>query len=459
MQLIHHINTHIGTSFHEVQRWDVHDYGNCNMPVGPPFAHTPWTAQTRANEAKCTSPYYYFDDHWHGLRRTHWMSGSCTIDYGSATVLLGATPSLNDALTRHAMNHAAEVATPAYYAMRLVESSLLVEAASASRSGVLRISSTAASVGSGGGVDPATGEVEADDDIYVLFAAFDSRHNKSTVKFLPAASGNDGCIEEVVISSPVHRWYQSRGEFAHFSGHHYFKLSQPACDYGMIEQRGKGREWVRTFATEATSSADGPAAAYVKYSRRALGDRSLLVYTGASFVSQDKAFQNLLAELSTVSTPEEASTQAFVSLEALRDATALTWEEKLRKLRVTPHADASNTSSAGGRGQLTTFYTAVWRSLLLPRVVSDFDGEYLSFGDAARRVVSTADDGFDRYFDDFSMWDIYRAQVRAVQPRLEDVSVDIHAKSISSWHASSVPRCRCFTSCTRRTSATWWCHY
>ena len=142
--------------------------------------------------------------------------------------------------------------------------------------------------------------------------------------------------------------------------------------------------------------------------RRALGSRPLLVYTGASFVSPDKAFQNLHAELAAVGTLEEASTVAFVTLEALRDATARTWEEKLQKLRVTPHADAAD----GGRGQLTTFYTAVWRSLLLPRVVSDFDGEYLSFGDATRRVVNTVDDDFGRYFDDFSMWDIYRAQVR-----------------------------------------------
>jgi len=420
--LIDHINAHIGTSFHKEQRWDVHDYGNCNMPVGPPFAHTPWTAQTRANEAKCTSPYYYFDDYWHGLRRTHWMSGSCTIDYGSATVLPATSPSLNAALTRHAMDHSAEEATPAYYAMRLAESSLLVEAASASRSGILRVTPTAAAGSVGGSdVDPATGEAapaiadaddddddDGDDDLYFLFAAFDSRHNKSTVKFLPAATDNDGCVDEVIISSPVHRWYQSRGEFAHFSGHHYFKLSQPACTYGMIEQRGLGREWVRTHAMESTSSADGPAAAYVKYSRRALGSRPLLVYTGASFVSPDKAFQNLHAELAAVGTLEEASTVAFVTLEALRDATARTWEEKLQKLRVTPHADAAD----GGRGQLTTFYTAVWRSLLLPRVVSDFDGEYLSFGDATRRVVNTADDDFGRYFDDFSMWDIYRAQVR-----------------------------------------------
>ena len=77
----------------------------------------------------------------------------------------------------------------------------------------------------------------------------------------------------------------------------------------------------------------------------------------------------------------------------------------------TVNSSSSPPADPQAQAQLTTFYSAIWRSLLLPRVVSDFDGEYLTFGDAERRVVSTSDDGFHRYFDDFSMWDVYRAQV------------------------------------------------
>ena len=404
---MNHVNPYIGTSYHEEQRWDVHDYGNCNMPIGPPFAHTPWTAQTRANENKCTSPYYYFDDYWHGMRRTHWISGSCTIDYGSATIVPAMTPSLLGALKLHAMNHSAEVVTPSYYSMNLSESLMFVEAASASRSGILRVSTTMLP-------DHDSSESIHDNDdnsFFLLFAAFDSRHNKSSIKLIPSTLF-PGCVDEIVVANPVHRWYQSKGEYAHFLGYHYFKISQPICDFGMIEPLSGGQaEYVHPQKLSATSTIHGPVAAYLKIQRNnvELQESGIHVYTGASFVSPKKARLNMLAELSSYATEEEARREAFVSLEVLRDRTTSEWEDKLTKIRVVPHQVAPTDSDA--QAQLTTFYSAIWRSLLLPRVVSDFDGEYLTFGDAERRVVSTHDDDFDRYFDDFSMWDVYRAQV------------------------------------------------
>jgi len=61
---------------------------------------------------------------------------------------------------------------------------------------------------------------------------------------------------------------------------------------------------------------------------------------------------------------------------------------------------------------LITFYTALWHTQLLPRINSDYDGEYLSFNDEDRISHKTMPlMGFDNYMDDFSMWDIYRAQI------------------------------------------------
>ena len=56
---------------------------------------------------------------------------------------------------------------------------------------------------------------------------------------------------------------------------------------------------------------------------------------------------------------------------------------------------------------MTMFYTGLYHSLLLPRVHSDCDGEYLAF-DATNRKPMMQDDG-SVYMDDFSQWDIYRA--------------------------------------------------
>jgi putative alpha-1,2-mannosidase len=53
------------------------------------------------------------------------------------------------------------------------------------------------------------------------------------------------------------------------------------------------------------------------------------------------------------------------------------------------------------------FYTALWHTLLLPRVAMDNDGEYLNF-DGSHYSVYAKD---YIYYDDFSTWDIYRALV------------------------------------------------
>ena len=55
--------------------------------VGLPFAMTQWTAQTRLTENKCVPPYFYKDSLLTGFRGTHWLSGSCTQDYGSFTIM------------------------------------------------------------------------------------------------------------------------------------------------------------------------------------------------------------------------------------------------------------------------------------------------------------------------------------------------------------------------------------
>jgi putative alpha-1,2-mannosidase len=55
--------------------------------AGVPFAMTQWTPQTRAGETKCVAPYYAADTKIQGFRGSHFMSGSCTQDYGSFTVM------------------------------------------------------------------------------------------------------------------------------------------------------------------------------------------------------------------------------------------------------------------------------------------------------------------------------------------------------------------------------------
>src|SRR5579871_4829745 len=71
------VNEAIGTA-HEGQTFP---------STGPPFAMTQWTPQTRAGNVKCVAPYYDADRRIQGFRGSHFLSGSCTQDYGSVTLM------------------------------------------------------------------------------------------------------------------------------------------------------------------------------------------------------------------------------------------------------------------------------------------------------------------------------------------------------------------------------------
>jgi len=64
--------------------------------VGVPFGMTGWTPETRGTEAKCVSPYYYDDTKITGFRGSHWLSGSCTQDYGTATLMPTVGPMISE---------------------------------------------------------------------------------------------------------------------------------------------------------------------------------------------------------------------------------------------------------------------------------------------------------------------------------------------------------------------------
>ena len=419
--LLQYVNTLIGTSYYQNQ-FDVHDYGNTAPFAGPPFAHTPWTAQTRDSEDKCQSPYYHFDNYWQGMRRSHWMSGSCTIDYGSATIIPSLSINLRDALTSHKLDHSSESSSPHYYRMNLAESSMTIEATSDIRSGIMRVTPS-----------------NKQEFFYLIFKASDTMYNQSSIQILPPRAYDESedkklLVNSLTISSPAHRWYQSKGQHAGFSGHHYFETSREACEFGIIEEYGNIKEG--QFA--GTSNSLGTVAAYLKF-ESSLGE--VLIATGTSFISTEKAKKNLYEELLVLPNTASDNTHKgkledqkifaappIFDFDKLSDKVKNVWEERLGAIQAKPFIPSvkeeaptdtlkiiTNESIPDdniGQSQLVTFYSAIWHTQLLPRVVSDVDGEYLKFGDGIKSVENTDTKmGFTDYFDDFSMWDIFRAQI------------------------------------------------
>ena len=117
---------------------------------------------------------------------------------------------------------------------------------------------------------------------------------------------------------------------------------------------------------------------------------------GFSFVSIDKAKQNLEAEIGA---------KSFENITKEADAT---WEEVLSKIEVT----------GGTERQRTKFYSCMYRSFLWPALRSDVDGEYV---DQRRNVVNK---GF-HYYTNPAFWDDYRNKLVLMGMVLPEITNDI----------------------------------
>ena len=239
--------------------------------VGRPFGMTQWTPETRTTEAKCISPYYYNDKFITGFRGSHWMSGSCTQDYGSLT-LMPFTTDRPDSVTNSPVSsysHDNETSTPAYYSVLLDDFGFMPELAGSVRAGIRRFTFTG---------------------------------NKYNCVYIRANSDeNQGVISQyknlIIGYNPVHRIYQGKGESAGFGGWFVILFNK---EYNIMNN-GQGRQnMVLSFGDEKTVCA----------------------FIGTSFTSQEEAMKNLIAE-----SPD-------LSFEEMRRSSEDAWNQALGKIDV-----------------------------------------------------------------------------------------------------------------------------
>ena len=318
--------------------------------VGVPFGMTQWVAQTRTTEVKCQPPYYYKDSLLSGFRGTHWISGSCTQDYGSVTIV-PVTGSLRTTLKEYSIpfTHAAETTGPSCYKLELPAAGLIAELTGTARCGVLKFTMT------------------RDDSLYLLIIP-NSDFGKGAVKINSQA----GFVE---ASNPVHRIYQGWGEEAGFKGWFFVQPMRKFTVKGVFA--GNER------SPDDSVSGKKEAGAYLGYYLRK--GETLTVNIGTSFSSQQGAQQNLRKEIGS---------RSFAMVEK---AARADWEMQLGKIRVTGNDEKAK----------RIFYTALYHAMQHPRLMSDVDGVYPRF--AGKQQLEKMLKG--NYYDDFSMWDTYRAQL------------------------------------------------
>ena len=335
------VDPRIGTA-HEGQTYPV---------VGMPFGMTGWTSETQPTEAKCLSPYYYKDQKLTGFRGSHWMSGTCTQDYGSVTLMpeVGGLKVAPEARASR-FSHSSEVMSPAFYSVFLEDYRTKVEMTGSVRSGMLRIT----------------------------FPAGRSRH----LLVQPNARAGQGFVEvrpaqhEIVGYNPVVRLYQGAGEPAGFNGYFVVRFRED------VAQLGTWCGDVVSAHPRSDSHGCSRLGGFITFAKNA--PAQVLVKIGTSFTSLEEAEKNLDTE------------ESGWNFDAVHSKTEAAWRQLLGRIEI----------EGGTPTQQTIFYTALFHASLAPRIVSDADGTYNGF--AQQHRLHHAASG-TAYYDDFSLWDTFRA--------------------------------------------------
>jgi predicted alpha-1,2-mannosidase len=317
--------------------------------VTMPFGMTNWSPQTTNTQRKCVSAYYYKDTILSGFRGSHWLSGSCTQEYGSMAVMPVSGRLVCNPMKRGSRySHASEVSSPQYYKVDLDTYRVTVEMSATTRCGIFCFT------------------FKNEGDAHVI-ANPNNDKAEGFVEIIPEKN-------EIVGYNPVRRIYQGYGKPAGFSGYFVMKLEKKADSYGIYTE-----DEIRSGQLQSGKQPNSGA----YFSFRVKGGEQVRAKVGTSFVSIEQARRNLEAEIPGYDFDK--------TRQGLKDA----WNNILSRVEV----------ESEGTDELVKFYTAMYHSFQQPRTYNDVDGQYPRFdgNDQTDTICS------GNYYCDVSAWDTYRA--------------------------------------------------
>lgn len=317
--------------------------GEINNFPGPsaPFGMMQFSPDTSGSYAG----YQYHDDQIRGFSLDH-ASVGCRA-FGDVPILpvtgdVGSTP-WN--LTEH-FTHTGEKAEPGYYAVTLDASGVRAELTASTRTGL---------------------------------AAFTFPQGAAAAQLLVKAGGSlngDKSADVQVVGDREVTGSATTGDFCgkgnEYTVHYAITFDQPFTAHGTWDGR--------TVTKGGDSASAAGAGAYLTFGDG--GSRTVRAKVAMSYVSVAGAQANMAAEV------------PGWDLDALHRQTRDQWTRTLRKVRV----------AGKDTDELTTFYTALYHSLMHPNTFNDADGRYIGFDGKVR----TLPEGHAQYTN-FSDWDTYRS--------------------------------------------------
>lgn len=359
--LITYVDTSIGTGANNGDFSHGREpLGQCMPAVLVPYGMNFWTAQTESSEGHGVSPYYYNKTRMHGFRNSHYISGGSTQDYGTVSImpLLDTLKCMPEDRASE-FSHLDEVLRPDYYSVELFGGNIKAEMTGTSRTGIFRFTYRKAGTA------------------YLVITP-NSDEGQGQVN-IDAARG------EVTGCNPVHRMYLRTGQPAGFSGHFLVQVKNKVVGCGTYDGR-------TIYAGRTSDGGRKNIGAYLSFNVKA-GDE-VIVKVASSFCDVEGARNNMQAE------------NPSWNFNKVRSALTRIWKDHLGTVK----------AEGGTRQELVKFYTSLYHASFSPNALSDADGRYPSF--AGGKTIERAS---GVYYDNFSLWDTFRALhplITLLQPRL-----------------------------------------
>jgi len=352
-----YVNPFIGTGGHG------HTYPGAVMP----FGMMQLSPDTRLTGWDGCSGYHYTDSLVYGFSHTH-LSGTGIEDYCDVLFMptTGAPQFKNTEYRSHFMKKN-EIATPGYYKTHLDKYDIDVELTATTRAGLHRYTF------------PSTEEANV---------IIDLQHRDQVLE----------SWIEVVNDHEIRGLRRSRSWAQDQYVYFYAKFSKPFKTYGIA---------LNDELQNGKSKVEGK---NVKMYIRFNNPGTVLAKVGISSVSTEGALKNLDAEI------------PGFDFSGVQKAAKKAWNTELSKIQVEgggPASEAMPTSSGSRNARqpvkkdkgpdynkirTTTFYTALYHSMLAPNTYSDVDGQYRGLDQKPHTAK-----GFT-YYTVFSLWDTYRAE-------------------------------------------------
>ena len=292
------------------------------------------------------SGYYHGDTHIDGFSLTR-MSGTGVPDYGTMAFMavdgMTAERTTEDGYMA-AFDHADEAAEPGWYRVRL-DNGIDVEITTTLRASIFRFT-----------FDPGLDPVVLLDADHVIGEGFSES----------ADAAID--LDAATIDARMHNNGDLSDRFGGFDVFAHAAFDTEPAEGGVWDDTG--------LLPEDVSAAGVDVGAWFRFPA---GTRTVTMRVGLSFVDAEGARNNVDAEI-----PD-------YDFDAVRTAATQAWTEALASIEV---FDLEPDDA-------TMFATALYRTLLMPTLMSDVDGRAMGADDAVH-------DAPDPRYSDFSLWDTYR---------------------------------------------------